>query len=234
MRTRIKICGLTRPQDVDAAVAAGVDAIGFVFYPQSPRAVDAATARALIRRLPAWVAAVGLFVNAPRDQILATADTAGLSHLQLHGDESAEDCAGLGRPVIKALRVKMTHNLDQLAAEKARIASLVAHYSHCQAVLLDSESQGFGGSGQGFDWAVIGPGLTEDPQRQSAWVLSGGLESGSVGGAILKLHPSCVDVSSGVERLDAAKVVKGEKDPQRIEDFVAAVRAADQLKIKKS
>jgi phosphoribosylanthranilate isomerase len=231
MRTRIKICGLTRPQDVDAAIEAGVDAIGFVFYPQSPRCVDTTTARSLIRRLPAWVSAVGLFVNAPRDQILATADSVGLSHLQLHGDESVADCSGLGRPVIKALRVKMTHNSAEVASEQARIASLAAQFSGCHAILLDSESQGFGGSGQGFNWAVIGPALTEDPQRRSAWVLSGGLESGSVGRAIAEIGPTCVDVSSGVERRVAEKVIKGEKDPQRIKEFVAAVRAADQLKM---
>jgi phosphoribosylanthranilate isomerase len=230
MRTRIKICGLTRPQDVDAAVAAGVDAIGFVFYPASPRYVDAQAARLLVRRLPAWMAAVGLFVNLPRDQMLSIADTVGLSHLQLHGDESPEQCAGLGRPVIKALRLKgqaETATPQGFAKEQARLYSLLNDYSDCHAVLFDSDSPGFGGSGQGFDWNLLAPEAT---QRACSWVLSGGLESGSVGAAIARLNPPCLDVSSGVERREAGTIVKGEKDPQRINEFVAAVQTADQIK----
>ena len=232
-RTRIKICGLTRPQDVDAAVAAGADAIGFVFYPSSPRFVSAQVAQSLVRRLPAWVAAVGLFVNMPRDEMLAIADTAGLSHLQLHGDESPEHCAGLGRPVIKALRLKgqaQTATSQGFAEEQGRLRGLLAAYSDCHAVLFDSDSPGFGGSGQGFDWTLLTPALLQTPQRACSWVLSGGLESGSVGAAIAALSPPCLDVSSGVERREAGQIVKGEKDPQRINEFVAAVQTADQIK----
>ncbi|MEN9772891.1 MAG: hypothetical protein RJA58_1534 [Pseudomonadota bacterium] len=233
MRTRIKICGLTREGDVDAAIDAGVDALGFVFYRQSPRAVLPDRARALVRRMPAWVASVGLFVNASKDEILRTADLVGLSHIQLHGDETAQDCQGLGRPVIKAIRVRATADEQSLEMEASRIRGLVAEFSDCQAVLLDADSAGFGGSGHAFDWAVVdraglGRGASKAPSNGAAWVLSGGLESGSVGQSILRLRPPCVDVSSGVERLEGGRPVKGEKDALRIGAFVNAVRLADE------
>ncbi len=234
MRTRIKICGLTRESDVEAAIEAGVDALGFVFYDASPRAVSADRARLLVRRIPAWMASVGLFVNASRDEILRTADRAGLSHLQLHGDETPKDCLGLGRPVIKAIRVRATTDEQSLDQESARIRGLVDQFSACQAILLDADSAGFGGSGQAFDWAVVERAglsrrsLAKAPSDGAAWVLSGGLESGSVGQSILRLSPPCVDVSSGVERLEAGRPVKGEKDALRISAFVNAVRLADE------
>ncbi len=226
MRTRIKICGLTREQDVDAAVAAGVDALGFVFYHQSPRSVSPMRARELIRLVPAWVATVGLFVNASRSEMRAIADQAGVSHLQLHGDEPPEDCEGLGRPVIKALRVKTGLQGPAISEEVSRLSSLVRAYSHCQALLFDSETVGFGGSGQAFDWAVLEALLGQFPARKATWVLSGGLESGSVGNAIARLSPPCVDVSSGVESLKDGKPLRGIKDAARIASFVDAVRAA--------
>ncbi len=237
MRTRIKICGLTREVDVDAAIEAGVDALGFVFYGASPRAVSVDRARLLVRRIPAWVASVGLFVNAPRDEILRTADSVGLSHLQLHGDETPEDCVGLGRPVIKAIRVRATTDEPSLDQEASRIRHLVDQFSACQAVLLDADSAGFGGSGQAFDWSVGeraglgGRPSARAPPNGAAWVLSGGLESGSVGQSILRLRPPCVDVSSGVERLEGGRPVKGEKDALRIRAFVNAVRLADETTI---
>lgn len=242
MRTRIKVCGLTREQDVDAAVEAGTDALGFVFYEQSPRAVSVAQARLLIRRLPAWVSAVGLFVNAPRDQILATADQAGISHIQMHGDESPEDCLGLGRPVIKAIRIRGRQATGQsgqsdaaeaqnAAAESQRIQDQVERYAECHAVLFDADSAGFGGSGQAFDWGLLERVVAKAPGFMPTWVLSGGLESGSVGRAIQALRPPCVDVSSGVELLQQGKPVKGIKDARRINEFIAAVQAADQKKL---
>jgi phosphoribosylanthranilate isomerase len=234
MRTRIKVCGLTREADVDAAVEAGVDALGFVFYAASPRAVSAERAQVLARRVPAWVSLVGLFVNAPRSEILKTADLAGLSHLQLHGNESPEDCSGLGRPVIKALRIRPVADAAQRAAEQARLSGLVAQFSGCAALLLDTDSSGFGGSGQSFDWQLVGPELRNDPMRSRTWVLSGGLESDSVGRAVSQLQPACVDVSSGVERLEGGVVVKGQKDAQRIREFVAAVNAADVINMEKT
>jgi phosphoribosylanthranilate isomerase len=234
MRTRIKICGLTRESDVDAAVESGIDALGFVFFGASPRAVSADRARLLVRRLPAWVASVGLFVNAPRDEVLRTADTVGLSHLQLHGDETPDNCMGLGRPVIKAIRVRATANEQSVDHEAQRLRGLLKDFSDCQAILLDADSAGFGGSGQAFDWAVVEQaGLSrqmrgKSPGMPPAWVLSGGLESGSVGQAIHRLRPPCVDVSSGVERWEGDRLVKGEKDAQRMKAFVDAVRLADQ------
>jgi phosphoribosylanthranilate isomerase len=226
MHTRIKICGLTREQDVDAAVEAGVDALGFVFYNESPRSVSALRARELIRRVPAWVCTVGLFVNASRSEMLAVADQAGISHLQLHGDETPEGCMGLGRPVVKALRVKTGLQGPALAQEVSRLSGLARAYADCQALLFDSESVGFGGSGQAFDWAVLEALLAQFPLRSATWVLSGGLESGSVGGAIARFSPPCVDVSSGVESLKNGKPLRGIKDAQRIAQFVDAVRAA--------
>jgi len=222
MRTRVKICGLTRETDVDAAVAAGADAVGFVFYDKSPRCVSIQQAQRLVRRLPAWVAGVGLFVNTPRSVILRVSDQVGLSHIQLHGDESPEDCAGLGRPVIKAIRVEA----DDLVP--GHLAQRVAPYMDCQAVLFDADSAAFGGSGRSFDWSVLTGAFDKAPGLAGTWVLSGGLESGSVGRAISQVSPPCVDVSSGVEQREGGAPVKGLKDAQRIDEFIAAVRAADQ------
>jgi len=227
MRTRIKICGLTRAADVAAAVQAGADALGFVFYPKSPRYIPPEEARALVRMLPAWVASVGLFVNARPDEMQATADRVGLSHLQLHGDESPEVCQAMGRPVIKALRIRETPNDQALEAESQRLDQLLSQYADCHALLLDAESPGFGGSGQRFDWRLVPRMLSKYPARASTWVLSGGLESTSVQQAILALQPPCVDVSSGVERRHHETIVKGEKDPILMQDFVRAVQSAD-------
>ncbi len=239
MRTRIKVCGITREEDLDAAVAAGADAIGFVFYEKSPRAVSLQQAQRLVRRLPAWVAGVGLCVNAPRAMVLQVADQVGLSHLQFHGDEAPEDCSGFGRPVIKALRLS-TGSAPQSSSQgagssaartgagPATLADRVAAYVDCQAVLFDADSAGFGGSGQPFDWAMLAGAFSKAPGLRATWVLSGGLESDNVGQAIAQLAPPCVDVSSGVERVEAGGPVKGIKDATRIAQFVAAVRAADQ------
>ena len=221
MRTRIKICGLTRPDDVDAAVEAGVDAIGLVFYAASPRFVDTETARQLVRRLPAWMASVGLFVNASREQILRTADAVGLSHLQLHGDETAADCLGFGRRVIKAIRLPA----GQGGLSAAALVKLAEPYRECAAVLFDADSAGFGGSGQSFDWACLDQAREDLGQ---AWVLSGGLSVDNVGEAVRRLRPPAVDVSSGVEAVIEGKPQKGIKDSGRISAFVSAVRAADQ------
>lgn len=228
MRTRIKICGLTREQDVDAAVEAGADAVGFVFYDKSPRFVSPEAASGLIRRLPPWMAAVGLFVNAPRQTIQQVADRAGLTHLQLHGDESPEVCRGLGRPVVKAIRVRTGLNAPpELLAEATRLRGLVTAYADCHALLFDADSAGFGGSGHAFNWDLLGDILADAPALRRTWVLSGGLESGSVGQAIARLNPPCVDVSSGVEVLQGTDLRKGLKDPARIRAFVEAVQVAD-------
>lgn len=219
MRTRVKICGLTRAEDVRAAVAAGADAIGLVFYPESPRALGMEAARALLQDVPPWVARVGLFVNANRANILETAQAVGLSHLQLHGDESPADCQGLGLPVIKAIRVNAA-----LVADSAGLIKLSSGFRGCAGLLFDSDSAGFGGSGEAFEWSALSPLLE---QLGSRWVLSGGLGPESVVRAIAQLAPPAVDVSSGVEQRIGDVVQKGIKDALRIEAFMTAVAEAD-------
>lgn len=205
MQTRIKICGLTRPQDVDAAVAAGADAIGFVFYPKSPRYVTPAQAADLVRRLPPFVLAVGLFVNEDPATIQAILEQVPLNLLQFHGDERPEDCSRWGRPYLRAARVQPGLDLVQYAAE----------FSGARALLLDAFVEGYGGGGHVFDWRLIPPNLP------LPIILSGGLNPGNVAEAVQRVRPVAVDVSSGVE------AAKGIKDHQRMADFVAAVRAAD-------
>lgn len=204
-RTRIKICGLRDPEMVAAAVQAGADAVGFVFYPPSQRFVTPERAARLARRLPPFVAAVGLFVNADPAAIEATLAAVPLHILQFHGDEAESDCRRYGRPYLKAARVTPEMDLVQYAAR----------YPSAQAILLDACVEGYGGGGQTFDWSLIPPALG----RRS--VLSGGLDAGNVGEAIRRVRPAAVDVSSGVE------VAKGIKDAARIAAFVAAVRAAE-------
>lgn len=220
-RTRVKICGLTREQDVDAAVQAGADAIGLVFYPKSPRAVTPEQAQMLVRRAGPWVSVVGLFVNASRAEVLQTAQQVGLSHIQLHGDESAADCADLGRPVIKAIR--MGSSLE----EEAALVKFIQPYLAVSTLLFDADSAGYGGSGHGFEWGRLAPVLS---MMEGRWVLSGGLHAESVGQAIRVLAPPAVDVSSGVEQVEQGVVQKGRKDAARIRSFMAAVRVADETK----
>ena len=207
---------MVRPQDVDAAVALGADAVGFVFYPRSPRAVDAAQARALRARLPSFVRAVGLFVNDSAARIAQVAAEAGLDVLQLHGDESPEACAQASRaagglPWWRAVRMRGRGDL---------LESSVAHQG-AECLLLDAFSDGYGGSGQRFDWDWAAP-LSDAAGRPVRRVLAGGLEAGSVGAAIERVAPFAVDVSSGIQGATAR-----EKDPARMHDFVAAVLAAD-------
>ncbi|MEK9777286.1 MAG: phosphoribosylanthranilate isomerase [Quisquiliibacterium sp.] len=209
MRTRIKFCGLVRPVDLDTSVALGVDAVGFVFYRNSPRALSVQEAAALRRRLPSYVAAVGLFVNAPAEQVLSTVSHVGLDVVQFHGDETAQQCEqstpqGLG--YWRAVRMSGPGDL---------LESLASH-KQAEALLLDSFSDGFGGSGKGFDWGWI------PENRAKPLVLSGGLDADSVGAAIAAARPMAVDVSSGIQGHDAR-----EKDPARMERFVAAVIQAD-------
>ncbi len=209
MRTRIKFCGLVRAEDVDTAVSIGVDAIGFVFYPKSPRLLDAAAAAALRRRLPSYVCAVGLFVNETAERTRAIAAQVGLDVLQFHGDETAQQCelaAGEGRAWWRAVRMRGPGDLLES----------VARFGAAEALLLDSFSEGFGGSGQRFDWAWIAG------QRDKPLVMSGGLDESSVGDAILQVRPMAVDVSSGIQGSDARV-----KDRAKMEGFVAAVVAAD-------
>jgi len=204
-RTRIKICGLTREADLDAAVAAGADAIGFVFYAKSPRFVSTERAAELARRLPPFVTPVGLFVNAS-EALLGEALTAIPNMLlQFHGDETPQDCARLHRPYLRAAR--MTPGFDLL--------DFAQQYSGAQALLLDAHVEGYGGGGKVFDWSLIPKNV------HSPVVLSGGLHAGNVQTGILRVRPWAVDVSSGVEE------TKGLKNVRLMQQFCDAVREAD-------
>jgi len=208
-RTRIKICGLTRPEDVIAAVEAGVDAVGFVFYPPSPRNVTFDQAAELASLLPPFVTAVGLFVDPQAEFVAEALRRVPLQCLQFHGDESDAQCAaavsGSDRPWIKAVRMRLGIDLIEFSA---------SHPGAC-GLLLDAFVEGYGGGGKTFDWSLIPPGIGRP------MVLSGGLDPGNVGEAVRRLRPWAVDVSSGVE------VTKGIKDAAKIAAFVAGVRNAD-------
>lgn len=204
MSPRIKICGLTRQEDLAAAVHAGADAIGLVFYPASPRFVDLPTAAALARAVPPFVTVVGLFVNADAALVNETLAAVPLHMLQFHGDEDDAYCRQFHRPYMKAARVTPGLDLVQYASA----------FPSAQAILLDAFVEGYGGGGKVFDWSLV------PPQLNRPLVLSGGLDAGNVGDAVRRVGPAAVDVSSGVE------AAKGIKDAAKIQAFVAAVRAA--------
>ncbi|CAB3900278.1 N-(5'-phosphoribosyl)anthranilate isomerase [Achromobacter denitrificans] len=214
MRTRIKICGLTREQDIDAAVAAGVDAIGFVFYAKSKRCLTPLRAAQLRRAVPAFVDVVALFVNPAEDEVRAVLDQVGPELLQFHGDETPQDCARYGHRFLRAFRAGAP-GLD--TAED--LASACRAYGEAAGWLFDSYSAGYGGSGHGFDYALLDE-VKGDPVSRPL-ILSGGLNAENVGQAVQTLRPWGVDVSSGVE------VEQGIKSSDRISFFVAAVQAAD-------
>ncbi|MDR0576919.1 MAG: phosphoribosylanthranilate isomerase [Candidatus Accumulibacter sp.] len=201
---RIKICGLTRDEDVRAAVDAGADALGFVFYPPSPRHVEPDRAARLARLAPPFVSVVGLFVNAEPCRVHETLAAAPLHLLQFHGDEDEAYCRQFGRPYIKAARMRPGFDLLQYAAR----------FPSAQAILVDAFVDAYGGGGRTFDWNLIPPGLP------GPLVLSGGLDAGNVGEAIARVRPAAVDVSSGVES------ARGVKDAAKIHAFIAAARAA--------
>jgi phosphoribosylanthranilate isomerase len=210
-RTRVKICGLRTPADIDAAVVAGVDAVGFVFYPPSPRAVTPNIAAQLISRLPVGVDAVGLVVNATDEEFAAIKAIAPISLWQFHGDETPNRCLELsaGQPWMKAARVGAQFAYEEFSLQ----------YRDANAFLLDALVEGYGGGGVPFDWQGIPQTwVSENAPRV---VLSGGLNTHNVGEAIARLHPCAVDVSSGVE------ISRGVKDPALMAEFVKAVRAAD-------
>ena len=216
MRTRIKICGLTREEDIQAVVAAGADAIGFVFYPKSPRYVTPERAAELIRTVPPFITTVGLFVNATPEEVAAAVRIAPLSLLQLHGDETvgqgAAIAAAAGRQYMKVFRVKPDTRPDELLEyEQANRAASPLFTS----LLLDTYVDAYGGAGKGFDWSLIPKELA--PRV----VLSGGLSVHNATDAVVRVRPYAVDISSGVE------AAKGIKDARKIADFIAAVRAGD-------
>ncbi|HZO04488.1 MAG TPA: phosphoribosylanthranilate isomerase [Burkholderiales bacterium] len=205
MRTRIKICGITRTADAAEAARAGADAIGLVFYPPSPRFLSIERAREIRDALAPFVQTVALFVNADAAQIAQVIGRVHPAMLQFHGDESPEFCAQFGLPYIKACRVK------------AGVSALeyLRPFSGAAAWLFDSHVPEYGGVGEGFDLSLM-PVVKERPV-----VLSGGLSSKNVAAAIRRVRPWGVDVSSGVES------AKGIKDAVRIAAFIAEVRNAD-------
>ena len=218
-RTRIKICGLTRPQDVASAVQAGVDAIGFVMYAQSPRHVSIQTAAELVKGLPAHVTPVLLFVNETLEGVQRACQAVPGAILQFHGDETPQDCQSIAlacaRPYWRAARI------PPQAQEAFDLVKFAHDYSNAQAILLDAHVQGYGGGGKTFNWSQL-------PLFVNAHlVLSGGLTPANVIEGIAQVRPRAlslaVDVSSGVE-MDGQK---GLKDPRKIQACVQAVRSAD-------
>jgi len=206
IRTRVKICGITRPEDALAAARAGADAIGLVFYPPSPRAVTRERAREIVQVLPPFVSVVGLFVNAQPAEVRAALAALPIDLLQFHGDEAPEECRIYGRPYIKA--VAMAPGVDLQAAAR--------RYVDAAGLLLDTHREGVrGGTGEAFDWSRIPPGLDRPI------ILAGGLTLENVAAAVQRVRPYAVDVSSGVE------VSKGIKDAARIEAFIRGVNSVD-------
>jgi phosphoribosylanthranilate isomerase len=213
-RTRIKLCGLSKPSDVECAVDLGADAIGLVFYPPSPRALSVAQAVELTRDVPPFVSVVGLFVNATPDWMREVASNVPLTLLQFHGDETPQQCEALagiaGLSWLRALRVQADTN-------PADLLESALNYSAASSFLFDTHVEGYGGGGKVFDWSLIPAELA----RRA--VLSGGLNAQNVSDAIRRVRPYAVDVSSGIEVVGA----KGVKDHARMAAFVRAVREAD-------
>ena len=205
MRTRVKICGITRVEDAAAAARAGADAIGLVFYPASPRFLSLERGRELRDSLPPFVTPVALFVNPAPQEVRAVLERVRPAMLQFHGEEAPGFCAQFGLPYVKACRVKP--GVDLL--EYLRPFSAAAGW------LLDSHVEQYGGIGESFDWSLI------PAERSRPLVLSGGLTRDNVREAIRRVRPWAVDVSSGVES------AKGIKDAARIAAFIAEARHAD-------
>ena len=205
MRTRVKICGITRAEDLEAAAAAGADAIGLVFYPQSPRLLALEQARALRRAVPPFVTCVALFVNAPREEVARVIDAVRPDALQFHGEETPAYCGEFGLPYIKACRVRPGVDLLEY----------LRPFSGASAWLADAFVEDYGGAGRSFDWSAV------PAERERPLILSGGLKRDNVREAIRRVRPWGVDVSSGVE------AAKGIKDAAKIAAFIAEVRNAD-------
>ena len=206
MRTRIKICGITRVEDALEAVRLGADAIGLVFYPPSPRHVGIDQARMIVNRMPPFVTVVGLFVEPAGSEVRRVLQEVPLDLLQFHGDERASDCTGHGRPWIKAIRMRETVDL----------AEAEARYAEAAGLLLDTYQAGVpGGTGQTFDWGRI------PRETASRIILAGGLNPDNVEQAVRQVRPYAVDVSGGVE------AAKGIKDADKMAAFIAGVKRGD-------
>ena len=203
---KVKICGITSVDDAKVAVAAGADALGFVMYRKSPRFVEPAVVKAIVAGLPPFVLPVGVFVNEELDRVRGLMDDCGLALAQLHGDETAQYCQDLGRPVIKALRLKDRGTFLALAEFHGR--------ANVRGFLIDAFSnQAYGGTGQTVDWT-----LAQEAARSTPIVLAGGLTPSNVAEAITQVRPYGVDVSSGVE------LSPGKKDHAKVKAFIAAAR----------
>lgn len=206
-KTQIKICGFTRPADAVSAVALGVDSLGLVFYPPSPRHVSIDQARDITAAVPPFTSFTALFLNAEREAVERVLETIPVNLLQFHGTESPEFCQSFNRPYIKSVSMKSTSNVVEYCAA----------YDRSRGFLLDSNVAGAaGGSGDVFDWSLI-PTSTDVPL-----VLAGGLDVGNVRDAVFSVRPSAVDVSSGVESS------KGIKDVTLMKRFITNVKAADE------
>jgi len=213
-RTRVKICGITRAEDAHAAAAAGADAIGFVFWPGTPRVVEVERARAIAAALPPFVTVVGLFVDPDAARVREVLQRVPLDLLQFHGHEPADLCRSFGRPYLKAVAV----------GDGEGLLESLSSYGDAAGLLLDAPPSGGlpGGTGRRFDWERV-PATLPRPL-----VLSGGLDAGNVGEAVARLRPWAVDVSSGVERRRTdGTPERGIKDAARIAAFIAEVRHAD-------
>ncbi len=201
MTVRVKICGVTRLEDALQAARLGADAVGFNLWPGSRRHVGADAVRAMVDRLPPFVTPVGVFVNQPVPEVLDLAARSGVAVVQLHGDESWQECAAIPLPVLKALRVAGAASLAGLERYRVR------------GFLLDAPSAGFGGSGHTFDWS-----LARAVAARATVVLAGGLTPENVADAVREVRPWAVDVASGVES------APGVKDPDRMARFIARAK----------
>jgi phosphoribosylanthranilate isomerase len=208
-RTRVKICGITRQEDAWAAIDAGADALGFVFYAPSPRAVTASQAQAIMKTLPPYISKVGLFVNADAAEVQQVVAETSLDCLQFHGDEGADYCEKFNLPYYKAIRVKPELNLIQCELD----------FASASALLLDTFSEkAVGGTGQTFDWTLIPAGM------QKPVILAGGLNPDNVTQALQQVQPYAVDVSGGVE------AQKGIKSQEKITAFMQLVMQQDAIR----
>jgi phosphoribosylanthranilate isomerase len=206
MPIKIKICGITNLEDAKVAVEAGADALGFVFYVKSPRSIEPAVAKRIIAQLPPFVLPVGVFVNDDRETIRNVHDECGLAFAQLHGDETPSFCESLGRPVLRALRLRDRGSLLALAEYKGRVG--------VRGFVVDAfSSKAYGGTGQTVDWS-----LAREIAKAAPILLAGGLTPNNVQEAVQQVQPYGVDVSSGVEQSPS------KKDHEKIRAFTQAVR----------
>jgi phosphoribosylanthranilate isomerase len=202
LKTRVKICGITRVEDALAAVHAGADAIGLVFYEKSPRAISIAQAKSIVAAMPPFVCVVGLFVNATPEWLNSVLSQVDLDLVQFHGDEAPAQCEQINMPYCKAIRMKADTNLLQYASD----------YANAKALLLDAfHESAYGGTGHTFDWSLIPTGMG------MPLILAGGLTVDNVAVAIEQVRPYAVDISGGVESS------KGIKDAAKIAAFMQAV-----------